>query len=627
MATPKLKTAEGKGLGFYNIIQQLCEAIDTPHSLALSMLLTAGKEEDIISAIQLPFSPGVYLEKDAQKFASDYLLTKLCSKMPNILGRDLHEAAIASFEAAERSCLSSNLSLLSGVAFDQLFDRTSVTLEGLRRAIKRIVGRAPSLLSCGEAGGWGPGSNLELSRAEATPEAKCGTVSITYKLCKELERSGVWTKDHQIPDWLLGPYKLVPGNMITTVPKNAKTDRTIAIEPAVNSWFQKGVGSFLRKRLRRFGIDLNDQTINQRLASLAQSFGFATLDLSAASDSIAMLLVELLFPDEWVYLIQATRSERGTYSSRNDVLQGVAEWFDYQKVSSMGNGFTFELESVIFTAVCLACGVPEYDIFVYGDDIIVPQEKAHVVAEALACLGFSLNQEKSFLQGCFFESCGVHVFNGCDVTPFSIKEIPHGPKDYMHFANELRLFATRLGAFGCSVRQFKPVYNRLVRQIPQSLKARGPVGGGICLFSNYDEIRNGSKHGRLRYKHLTPEIRFVPSRWQFTCDRVDEQGLPIDRYEGRDLDRTVAREGLGETPFLLQFRLFQLRQNPDYQWDDDLPCISQGNTICRPENRPWTRKERERFSVSDRKLIGNFALRSVTGYVYPGTVRDLTRWA
>lgn len=627
MGTSHLKTVGGQGLEVCSIIQQNLEAINTPHSLALSMLLTAGKEEDIITAINLPFSPRDYLERDARGFAGDYLASKLISKMPNVLDLDLSAEAIRRFKIAESACRETNIRFTRFDAIATLEEKHGISIESLRRAVNRIVGRAPSLISCGEAGGWGPGSNLDLKRSEATPEAKCGSVSITYKLCKELERSGVWTRDHQIPEWLLGPYKLVPGNIVTTVPKNAKTDRTIAIEPAVNGWFQKGVGAFLRKRLRRFGIDLNNQSLNQRAALRAQRFGFATLDLSAASDSIAWLVIQCLFPDDWLALFEATRSERGTFSTRNDVLGHRAEWFEYQKVSSMGNGFTFELESVLFAAICLASGVPEYDIFVYGDDIIVPSEFTDAVVDTLTALGFSLNEEKSFREGCFFESCGVHVFNGCDVTPFVIKEMFHGPENYIHIANELRLFATRLGALGGSVRCFKSVYNRLLRSVPEPLRARGPAGGGLCIFSNPEEFRQGSSHGRLRYKHITFETRFIASRWQFDCNRVDEQGSPIDVIKEGQQDRFRSRYGLGETPHLLQFRLFQLNSPIEFNpFSTGLPCIAQGNTICRPEFRPWTKKELSAFSVADRKLLGDFACKVVTGYVYPGTVSALTRW-
>ena len=57
-------------------------------------------------------------------------------------------------------------------------------------------------------------------------------------------------------------FVLYPGNRITTVPKNGLTDRSIAIEPTMNLYLQLGVDGFIRKRLKRWGIDLDDQTIH-----------------------------------------------------------------------------------------------------------------------------------------------------------------------------------------------------------------------------------------------------------------------------------------------------------------------------------------------------------------------------
>jgi hypothetical protein len=41
---------------------------------------------------------------------------------------------------------------------------------------------------------------------------------------------------------------IVPGNRITFVPKNAKTERSIAIEPSMNLYLQLGVDGFFRRR-------------------------------------------------------------------------------------------------------------------------------------------------------------------------------------------------------------------------------------------------------------------------------------------------------------------------------------------------------------------------------------------
>jgi hypothetical protein len=93
----------------------------------------------------------------------------------------------------------------------------------------------------------------------------------------------------------------------------------------------------------------------------------------------------------------------------------------YEKFCSMGNGFCFPLQTLLFASVCFAAGMissqDPYDFRVYGDDIIVRQDRALLVIELLSELGFRLNRDKSFLFGPFRESCGADWYKGQDVRP------------------------------------------------------------------------------------------------------------------------------------------------------------------------------------------------------------------
>jgi len=165
----------------------------------------------------------------------------------------------------------------------------------------------------------------------------------------------------------------------------------------------------MAKRLKRFGVDIHDQTRNQELARLGSITGaLATLDLSSASDSVSIGLVEHLLGPEWFDLLMAARSGKVSY-------QGQVRHLE--KISSMGNGFTFPLETLIFWAITTAiCGdVP--GVSVYGDDIICPTENVGEVVSTLKLLGFTINQEKSFWDGPFRESCGRDYLSGIDVRP------------------------------------------------------------------------------------------------------------------------------------------------------------------------------------------------------------------
>jgi hypothetical protein len=137
-----------------------------------------------------------------------------------------------------------------------------------------------------------------------------------------------------------------------------------------------------------------------------------------ASDTVSLELVRFLLPADWLRRLERARSLFGVLPSGEKHL--------YRKFSSMGNGYTFELESLIFwaisSAVCSTYGVSERLMSVYGDDIIVPASVGEPLCAILSTIGFRVNMEKSHIAGRFRESCGEQYLSGYDVTPFYIKE-------------------------------------------------------------------------------------------------------------------------------------------------------------------------------------------------------------
>lgn len=227
---------------------------------------------------------------------------------------------------------------------------------------------------------------------------------------------------------------LTVGNVVFTVPKSSDIDRAAAKEPDLNVYLQKGIGKHIRARLKLFGIDLDDQSINQEYAYRGSLDGsLATLDLSSASDSVTWVLCKELLPWQWFDVMSDLRSPRG-------VLPGgkVIEW---EMFSSMGNGFTFELESLLFyaltRAVCYHTRTPG-SISVYGDDIIIPTRAAYTLRRVLGWCGFKVNTSKSYWDGAFRESCGKHYYAGLDVTPFYCKKPIDTVQRAIWFANKLK---------------------------------------------------------------------------------------------------------------------------------------------------------------------------------------------
>ena len=235
-------------------------------------------------------------------------------------------------------------------------------------------------------------------------------------------------------------------NRIDFVPKDARTERTIAIEPSLNVYLQLGVDGFIRRRLKRFGVDLDSQEKNQELARLGSLPGgkqFVTVDLSAASDSISTKLCELLLPSQWFSYLMDLRCPSGS-------LEG--ESVSYEKISSMGNGFTFALESAIFAAFVYAVikaggGHFSHKHFaVFGDDLVVERRWYYQLVEALRLAGFSINLEKTFSYGPIRESCGTDWFQGTPIRPVFLTKMPTKVMDVLCDYNRVkRLLSLRFG--------------------------------------------------------------------------------------------------------------------------------------------------------------------------------------
>jgi hypothetical protein len=105
-------------------------------------------------------------------------------------------------------------------------------------------------------------------------------------------------------------FKLATGSTLSTVPKNADTNRTIATEPLMNMALQLAAGMYMEGALRGIGIDIsNQQDVNNILAKAGSVDGtLCTIDLKHASDLITPMLIKAIWPEEWYSLLMAIRS-------------------------------------------------------------------------------------------------------------------------------------------------------------------------------------------------------------------------------------------------------------------------------------------------------------------------------
>lgn len=429
----------------------LCKGSDTPISLGCWLRF----KYDESQLLQVKFNPRNYLEGDVKTATLDYACIAFLSKWKGLkTGINLKEAALRSFQTSEQMCRDANRNLRSwraGSADPALSSR----LFRAKVKIAKLLG--PFSLHCiSPFFGWGPGATFDLRRRVAQVDKKLTTVPMTVcgtavELLDSIIRQDLhWSGAllGVIPD---GPFSFIKGTFlrvdscrVKTVPKSAKTDRLIAIEPTGNLFLQKGVGGYFRKVLKQRGIDLDSQEANQSGAAYALAEALATLDLSMASDTVSRELVYELLPYDWAVFLDAIRSRSAVMPDKSVVV--------LEKWSSMGNGYTFELETLIFWA--LAASVVEEEsssgVLVYGDDIIVPQKCYADVVGTLTSVGFAINDDKSYHDGLFFESCGKHFFNGTEITPPYQKELLNDI-ELLRTHNRLVRWALRTGVLHPSV--------------------------------------------------------------------------------------------------------------------------------------------------------------------------------
>lgn len=331
-------------------------------------------------------------------------------------------------------------------------------------------------------GGFSGGASTSRKRGLSAPSRKfTGQAHVTAR-ARELgldvmqDLAPTWGHHVHPDEYLVG----FEANKLFTVPKNTTIDRVACKEPDVNMFLQKGLGNEIRRALRRAGVNLNDQFVNQRLAREGASTGeLATLDLSSASDSVTWEFVFQAMPSCWFTLLDSTRSEVTMIGDE----EHVNEMF-----SSMGNGFTFELESLLFWA--LARTVAYFRgisgrVSVYGDDIIVPVTMAEDLVWVLNHFGFSVNPEKSFWEGPFRESCGGHYYGDTDITPFYIRRPVATLREAILLCNNVRRWSG-LDGLGILDDAMLPLWEYVASFVPECYWGGTNMGSDTRLVSVYE---------------------------------------------------------------------------------------------------------------------------------------------
>lgn len=253
------------------------------------------------------------------------------------------------------------------------------------------------------------GATATTPRSESLPYLKLSRRAVCTPACRPYLEAAYRFYGYAAPR-----VKPILWNRVEFVPKSWKTHRTIACEPAGNLPFQLAFDTYVKRRLRRkTRINLSSQEQNQRHAYEGSiTGGLATIDLSMASDTVSMGAVGWLIPADWYSFLTDVRSP--FYRLLGGEMQR------YHKFSSMGNGATFALETLIFASFLHAVGSKEG--LAYGDDLTVETHLVDPLLKLLKFFGFVPNIEKSYYAGPFRESCGKDYYEGIDITPFYIRK-------------------------------------------------------------------------------------------------------------------------------------------------------------------------------------------------------------
>lgn len=391
----------------------------------------------------------IYLDEDLQnsrteldQMRMDCLRQSILKKfVPSTAAPSLHREAldnficlnndISKYRVSESFKSSSLFSTWRGYVYDALMSHEYQTTISIREVLSY--------------GACGPGSSRNIKDTSFLTKMFASPLTTTSDF---LHRNYVttisdkWLKAEEIRANNFGT-KIVKGSMLTSVPKDRTKNRTTCTEPTLNMFYQLGVKHYLERVLsNKFHWSIDGQPeINKRLACIGSIDGsLATIDLKNASDSVSLELCHAILPKPFLDILLAVRSPS---TMVNNVEHNL------NMIGTMGNGFTFHLMTLIFSALVKAiyreaglCAVMGTNYSVVGDDIIILTEFVPQLYEALREAGFVVNQDKSFTTGFFRESCGGDFYRGHNVRGIYIKELNNETDVYSAF-NRLHFWSLR----------------------------------------------------------------------------------------------------------------------------------------------------------------------------------------
>lgn len=406
--------------------------------------------------------------------------------LPVISAEEREARSYVIFEEAEAKCKETNARFRTKKDIPDGFSATSFTqLNTARKLIRKVLGPLPRI--CDLKLAFGPGATTTVNKGMACPQEKLAD----QPTCSDELAHSPWMPEflRSIPHWLdcHGEWILwedggevhadfcvdlvLSTSQLVNVQKDALVDRFIEIQPTLNTLLQGGIGRWIQDRLLQvLGLDIRDQLPNQRFARAGSLTNeLMTLDLRSASATISRELVRYLLPEDWYQFLFYAGCADTTYKGTTRKLEMFC---------SMGNGYTFPLETLIFYALTAAASKGGALVRAYGDDIICETDDAPSVINLLTLCGFMINESKCGY-GKFRESCGADWYAGINIRPVYVKAGLSAEHLYVLHNFFARSFDTELAEIALSY-------------VSDDLRLFGPdgYGDGVLISSNGDWHRH-----------------------------------------------------------------------------------------------------------------------------------------
>lgn len=499
-------------------IKHYLQALDCPRSLGMWLLFEAGEISDHDQLTQLKCRVDDY--PDQKGFSDAYLATRYLKKYVKLnTSFNKKEVALENFKAVEAGNRLTNKRWIRGQ--HSISDWNLI--HKVARKISSILGRFdPEKLF--DKADWGPGASLSVKMRDASSFKKFRDDSdVTlplYHLIRDLHHVAY-------PTWK-PLFCVVQGDRLTTAPKDSSVDRIILIQPGINLYYQKGMGSIIRDCLKGVGLDLDVGAVrtNHRLAKLGSiTDEYATVDLKDASNTLCTEPLREVLEETWFQVLDVLRTKTS--------LDGQTRW---EMFSAMGNGFTFELETLIFFALA-SVSVEETkvkgEVSVFGDDIVLPSLACPLLFRLLRLFGFNINESKTFVKGPFRESCGVHYYDGVSCKPVHQKDEICSVRDLFKAHNATRCSDSH--GPNCGDPRFDAYLNRLRYLFPGINQVKTPWHfGDVGFASSFEQARPSLSNRKRGWQSFC----FIGIGSKTNSFETDEKELLLVRLtESGDVDR------------------------------------------------------------------------------------------